>query len=184
MGMNTQAEFLLAMTDQGFHLPLILAIIDNLGAHKVSYTTNKDLPSKAIFLVSGSISFVKNWNRLVENPMLVLCDKHVRNRRTRYGSTLCWTQLRHDTFGGVTHFQAMLGSNIPGFEPDKTNLRRTIRHVLDYSLKPKWAPLPALGAKSTSLTLNNRIHPSELTSTILYHTHYSATGWGISPVVN
>jgi hypothetical protein len=85
-----------------------------------------------------------------------------------HGSTLRWTRLRHDTFGGVTHYQALLGT-----------LRRTIRHIVDYSLKPKWAQPPALGdPPPTMLTLDDRIHPDDLERRSIYHTHYSATGWG------
>jgi hypothetical protein len=87
--------------------------------------------------------------------------------------------LIHHTFGGVTHFQAMLGTNIPNFVPVRMTLRRTLRHVLEYSIKPRWAPAPSRDTSSTPLRLEDRLHPSDLNSEILYHTHYSATGWGI-----
>jgi hypothetical protein len=87
--------------------------------------------------------------------------------------------LQHDTFGGVTHFQAMLGTNIPDFVPVRTTLRRTLRHVLEYAIKPRWAPAPSVDSRALSLGLKDRLHPSKLSSEILYHTHYSATGWGI-----
>jgi hypothetical protein len=87
-------------------------------------------------------------------------------------------RLRHDTFGGVTQFQAMLGTNIPIFEPVPATLRRTIQHVLEYSVKPKWAPASTAATTAVTLNLNQRLHTSDLHQEVLYLTHYSATGWG------
>lgn len=109
--------------------------------------------------------------------MLVLCDEHIRRRNVQFHSHLRWTSLRHDTFGGVTLFWGLVGSNIPGFEPIRTTLRCTIRHVLEYSLKPKWASPPGIGTAKT-LSPDNRLHPDDLLREVLYHSHYSATGWG------
>jgi hypothetical protein len=178
MGVATQDELVAKLQEQGVSGNLIRAAIANVGSHKVTYTLSNVLPPEAVSLVSGLLPFVKNWNRRAANPTLVLCDKHVRSKQTKYGNTLRWSRLRHDTFGGVTNFQAMLGANIPGFEPSRTTLRRIIRHVLDYTLKPKWAPPPLLGEPSPHLSVNERLHPDDFTKSVLYHTHYLATGWG------
>jgi hypothetical protein len=92
--------------------------------------------------------------------MLVLCDEHIhaKNRLFCHGS-LRWVSLRHHTFGGVTHFQAMLGTNIPNFVPVRTTLRRTLRHVLEHSIKPRWAPAPSGDTSPTPLRLEDRLHP-------------------------
>jgi hypothetical protein len=113
--------------------------------------------------------------------MLVLCDEHIRTTKRLYcPGTLCWMILRHSTFGGATHFQAMLGTNIvPGFAPVQTKLKRMIWHVLEYSIKPKWAPAPSTEQPSTgTLRLDDRLHPVDLRREVVYHTHYSSTGVG------
>jgi hypothetical protein len=98
-----QEELLQSMQTQGFSMELVLAALRNVGLGRVTYSVKDTLPESSLLLVSGSISFVTNWNKKVPSPMLVLCNEHVHNRRTRYGSTLRWTRLRHDIFGGVTH---------------------------------------------------------------------------------
>ena len=67
--------------------------------------------------------------------------------------------LRHEVFGGVTHFQSLLGTNIPLFTPDRTPLRRTIRHILDYGIKPAWSLIPSGQTDDYRLTLDARLHP-------------------------
>jgi hypothetical protein len=128
--------------------------------------------------VSGPLEFVRGWNSVSPNPTLVLCDAHIRARNLRCSGTLRWTRLQHETFGGVTHYQALLGTNIPNFEPLRTTLRRTIRHVVDYGIKPAWAPLPMAATLKSTLSLNQRLHPECLTTPILYHSEFSSTGWG------
>jgi hypothetical protein len=119
MGVASQAALLESIRQQG---ALVQVAIANVGENKVTYSISPHVPTEAVLLVSGSLQCVKNWNRTGSNPTLIMCDEHVRNKHTKYGGTLRWTRLRHDTFGGVTHYQAVLGTNIPGFEPVKTTL--------------------------------------------------------------
>jgi hypothetical protein len=153
------------------------AALHNVGASKVSYSTDETPPRDTVYLVSGSRALVHKWPQRVLNPMLVLCNKHVRSKRMGFEGHLQWSWLRHETFEGVTQFQVVLGTNIPDLEPVKTGLRWTIHHVVDYSLKPCWAPAPING-QNQGLTLDLRLHPEDLTCDIFYYTHYSATGWG------
>jgi hypothetical protein len=87
--------------------------------------------------------------------------------------------LRHQHFGGVTHFQSLVGTNIPEFVPKLTALQRSIQHILDYGVKPQRAQAPT-GEPTTHaiLSLNDRLHQGELVTPVLYHSHYLATGWG------
>jgi hypothetical protein len=136
MGVKSYKEFQLRMNLLNVSTKFADAILDNISRSRIEYVGSLIPPSNAILLVSGSLAFIKSWSLQVTNPVLVLCDEHVRSKRVRFSGNLRWSQLRHETFGGVTHFQTMLGTNIPNFEPSRTSLRRTIRHVLDYSLKP------------------------------------------------
>jgi hypothetical protein len=69
-----------SMRTQGLSQDLVRAALQNVGLDQVAYSANETLPTAAVFLVSGSISFVKNWNRKVPNPMLVLSNEHIHNR--------------------------------------------------------------------------------------------------------
>jgi hypothetical protein len=179
MGFDSHSELLSFGEKLKLDALLIDAALLNVGKTKVSYSANIQPPDGAILLVSGSRSYTQAWSQQVPNPMLVLCDEHIRakNRLFCRGS-LRWMSLRHHTFGGATHFQAMLGTNIPNFVPVRTTLRRTLRHILEHSIKPRWTSPPS-GDTNSSLCLEDRLHPSDLTKDIVYHTHYSATGWGI-----
>jgi hypothetical protein len=177
MGVKSYKEFQLRMNLLNVSTKFADAILDNISRSRIEYAGSSIPPSNAILLVSGSLALVKSWSLQVTNPvLLVLCNEHVWSKRVRFSGNLRWSQLCHETFGGVTHFQTMLGTNIPNFERSRTSLHRTIRHVLDYSLKPRWAQPP--GPHDPCLTLNERLHPGDLKRTICYHTHYSATGWG------
>jgi hypothetical protein len=180
LGFATLDSFKARLTTLGVNERLFLAAIDNIDCSRVSYSLLDSPKPGAVLLASGSLEFVRHWSKTVSNPLLVLCDEHIRSRQLRGTNALRWLRLRHQTFGGVTEFQAILGTNIPQFEPVRTTLRRTIQHVLDYGIKPSWAKPP--GLKSTDLTLNDRLHPDHLATPVLYHTHYSATGWGVRPL--
>jgi hypothetical protein len=102
------------------------ATLDNVGESKVIFSTGGSSPPKdAVYLVSGSWSFVNNWPQRVLNPMLVLCDENIRSKWKVLKSHLMWSCLLHETIGGVTQFEAVLGTNILDFEWMKTNLQRT-----------------------------------------------------------
>ena len=177
MGISTQEDFESHVKHEGFDQQLIAATLKNVGASKVKFTTNDNPAAGSLYLVSGSKAFVQAWSEQVTNRMLVLCDEHIRTtKRLHCQGTLCWMVLRHSTFGGVTHFRAMVGTNIPGFAPVRTTLKRTIGHVLEHSVKPKWAPAPSKEPATATLRLEDRLHPIDLQREVVYHTHYSSTG--------
>ena len=79
MGVSSQAGLVAFCHSLGLDHRLIASAIRNLGSDKVHYTANLlFLPEGALFLVSGSRSFVRAWSREVPNPMLLLCDEHIR----------------------------------------------------------------------------------------------------------
>jgi hypothetical protein len=53
----------------------------NVGRDKITYAATLTLPPGAVWLVSGSMPFVKNWTHKAPNPMLVLCDSHISSKR-------------------------------------------------------------------------------------------------------
>jgi hypothetical protein len=79
LGALSQASFHENLLKQGYNATLINVALDNVTCPKVTYSLEETLPSRAIFLVSALLAFVKNWTRQVPNPMLLLCDEHVRS---------------------------------------------------------------------------------------------------------
>jgi hypothetical protein len=154
-GSASRQDFLQLGNKNGFSTDLLAASLDNLGRNVVQHSLSPTLSEGSLLLVSGSIAFVKKWTLQSPNPTLVVCTDHIRSKHMHGESSLRWSRFRHETFGGATQFQAMLGTNITEFAPSRTELRRSIRHILDYGLKPKWAKAPLLGRTAATLSLND-----------------------------
>jgi hypothetical protein len=188
VGHPNSESFFGALDASTVDVNLFRAAVHNISSQRVSYSLNVPLRPDPVRLVSGSFVSVRRWTTHISNPTLVLCEDHIRSlslcsKQLRNSGDFSgasggfrWLGLRHHTFGGVTKFQSILGTNIPDFAPVRTALRRTIRHVIDYGIKPSWAN-PSRDQKSM-LSLDDRLHPDYLTKPVLYPTHYSATGWG------
>jgi hypothetical protein len=104
----------------------------------------------------------------------VLCDTHIRGKVSKFGGTFRWFHLRHTNFGGPTGFKAFLGTNIETFQPELTDLRRSVAHVLDHGIWPTVRKSDFLGA----IPAVRLLHPSALTTEVLYRSSFTATGWG------
>jgi hypothetical protein len=150
LGNKAQSELETRIQHLGMSIVLLLSALNNVQTSKIRYTNDLLPPPGTILLVSGSLPFIKSWSLQVSNQVLVLCDKHVCQRQKAVDGHLRWHLVRHESFGGVTHFQTLMGTNIPDFEPTRSTLRRTLGHIIDYSLKPRWLSPP-----STQDALNN-----------------------------
>jgi hypothetical protein len=141
------------------NLDLLEGALDNIGRSAISFQLNDTPSPTALVLVSGSLTYVKAWPASAANLTLVLCNERVQSKHMFSQSSLRWMRLRHESFGGVTHFQAMLGTSVPNFEPVHTKLRRGLRHVLDHGIKPNWS---SNVDNAESLGLDNCLHPDDL----------------------
>ena len=121
MGSSSCADFKRRLSHLG-RADMADVILDHISRSRIDYISDGTPPKGSILLVSGSLAFTKSWSLQVPNPVLALCDEHVRSRRIVFSGDLRWSQLRHQTFGGETHFHTMLGTNIPDFEPTRTSL--------------------------------------------------------------
>jgi hypothetical protein len=124
------------LSETGESKELLNAALVNLETSKVLFSQKETPPQDALYLVSGSRSFVNKYPQTCQNPILVLCDQYVRSRRMTFPGPLQWSRLHHETFGGSTLLQVALGTNIQAFNPVQTQLCCTICHVLEYGLKP------------------------------------------------
>jgi hypothetical protein len=192
LGLVDASSFYAALEAAGTDSALFRAAVNNITSERVSYAIDLTLKPDTIVLASGSFDYVRQLTTAASNPTLVLCENRIRSlplcikqlRRSGKFShnsrEFRWLSLRHHTFGGVTKFESM-GTNIPAFEPVRTTLRCTIWHVIDYGIKPSWAN-PSKDTNSM-LSLDDRLHPDQLSQPVLCPTHYSATGWGSRPLL-
>jgi hypothetical protein len=55
------------------------SMLDNISCSRIDYAVGSLIPpSNATLLVTRLLAFVESWSLQVTNPVLVLCDKHVR----------------------------------------------------------------------------------------------------------
>jgi hypothetical protein len=139
IGSSNAKSYLQEMGSRGCDLSLINLVLGRIGLGKVHYSNlSRPAPQDLsdVVLLSGSLEYVRRHSQLATNPTLVLCEAHIRGNVTKFGGTFRWFHLRHASFGGSTLFKAFLGTNIGTFQPERTELRRTIAHILDHGLRP------------------------------------------------
>jgi hypothetical protein len=175
VGGSDAKTYLQAMRDQGCDLSLINRVIERIGLGKVFYSNSiwptPQSPSDVV-LISGSLEYVRKHSQLATNPTLVLCEDHIRGKVTKFGGTFRWFHLRQ--FWGSTSFKAFLGTNISTFQPERTELRRTIAHILDHGIRPTVRSADYKDA----LPVSRLLHPYALQDEVLYRSSFTSTGWG------
>jgi hypothetical protein len=158
---------------------LVYRAIAHLGLGRVAYSLDVKPPHDALVLVSGSVPFLQDVAaQMPTHPTLLLCTDHWRGRRVPSGPAT-WMKMRHRSFGGSTHFVALLGFVNLTCVPVETQLRRPLGHIFEYGLRPAFSHGPSLDSVSSALSLEDYLHPHDLTRQVLHPTTYYKTGWGI-----
>jgi hypothetical protein len=165
-------ELASAMSAQGHNVSLLNAAIAHIGLSKVHF--GKPSRESSVLLVSGSRDFLRSYPGDSETPTVLLLAEHYSHKRVIQEGPFKWTRLRHSLFGGSTLFTALVGTNIPGFEPIKTPLRRNLGHVLDHTVRPK----PSTEPSGETLTMADRLHPDLKDIEVTFQTSFIASGWG------
>jgi hypothetical protein len=142
------------------------------------------LGKNGVILISGSLVYINSVvGSLSAHPterVLVVVDHHyygqLRNgtpsglNLTQLNNNLCWTKLRHESVGGATRYVGLFCSPLE-LDPVVSSLRRTINHIVDYSIRPL-----CISEKDTRvetfLTLTDRIYPHNLSQSIVYNTQF------------
>ena len=157
---------------------LVFRAIAHIGLGRVSYSLDPMPPRDTLLLASGSVPFLLGVAvQLSSHPTLLLCVDHWRSPRVPAGPAT-WLRMRHRSFGGSTHFVALLGFVGVKCAPVATQLRRPIGHIFEYGLRPTFSRGPSADSASTSLSLEDYLHPHDLTRQVLHPTTYYKTGWG------
>jgi hypothetical protein len=97
-----------------------------------------------------------------------------------------WFRIRHSVVGGPTNFCALLGTTDPVFEPKLSVLRRTIRSVIDFGLRP--LPHNSSTCKSRTPTkfysLDDKLITGHYHRPVVLPTHFYANGLGHRVLTN
>ena len=174
-------QYLLQFTSR---LQLFNKAFRRLGVDKLSFSpTLGPLCSESTLLVSGSCPF---YSRIMNNHL-------VTNKRSAYICDTPYTKaslpacshplqrIKHWQVGGATSFVALVGHSDPSLRPHKSKLQRTLKHFIDYSLRPT-----ALNRFSTSPTYSceSKRLPIPLVHEYVGHaTHFCASGYGIRKLI-
>jgi hypothetical protein len=144
-------------------------------------------------LCSGpSIQYLITQMGLSTIPTIGLLSEHfagrLRNGRLsgdlhRDSHHIVWHRVRHTTVGGSTNFTALLGCLHIELSPRLSVLRRTIRIIVDFGIKPTFLPI-ILSAAATAnrYMLDDILQVGHYDCPLHYPTSFSASGWGSRPL--
>jgi hypothetical protein len=147
-----------------------------------------------ILLVSGPLQpfLCHQLSRRSAWVILGVVDQHFSgrlrsSRPTGTSSTYCldrvtWTRVRHVSTGGPTEFVSLFGCMGVQIEPMVTTLRRTIRCILDFSIRPnppirlpaQYVPHPQFNV----YTLGDTLRPGWYHVPVRCPSSFHASGWG------
>jgi hypothetical protein len=97
-------------------------------------------------------------------------------------SNSAWHRVRHCSVGGATEFVALFYVVGMELDPQVSSLRRTIRHFVDFGIRPSRgvaAPSPNPIPSSTSYELGDRLRPENYFLPVTCPSTFHATGWGL-----
>jgi hypothetical protein len=147
----------------------------------------------AVHLISGSMQFLSDrlHSATTGLPTLALLYRHFSSRlhngvpsgiATPGLAHVTWSRIRHVAVGGATTFCALLGSVCCECQPKLSILRRDIRSVVDFQVRPLPCKHPDSGSGAdttpTSNQLSDKLQVGYYDRPVIYPTSFSATGWG------
>jgi hypothetical protein len=90
-----------------------------------------------------------------------------------------WCRVRHTTVGGPTNYCALLGYTGLHVEPKLTILRRNIRSILDFGIRPRVCTGPCQSDASSSIyCLQDKLITGFYDRLVVLPTSFTSTGWG------
>lgn len=209
-GFRSMSDFQARVIANGWPLTLLERAISRLTVKKVKFVFEDSFPAsfdsvasgdRIIFLLSGSLSYLQRMFLLLQGfnrPIIGTYDHHYAPRLLR-GSTIPsgindraapfvqWHRLRHPTIGGVSTYISLHGvCHVPaGYSPITSTIRRTLKHVIQHSIRPCCISGSAAcdhRTRRTHLHITDRLRPGYLDQPVIYPTHFCASGWGMRPL--
>jgi hypothetical protein len=161
---------------------IVLRCLHRFGSHKLLFGIHE---RGDIILVSGSLSFLLVYLQDTSVPYLSVLDHHysarLRNQRPSgigvqgMGHVSCH-RVRHVAVGGCTLYIVLVGQSGCSIDPSTTQLQRTLRHYIDYSVR---SPFLWSVSVTSSLTPDDLLRPGSLDSPVKYRTPFSHDGLGV-----
>ena len=160
-------------------------VLNRFGNKNISFWSTRN-PFTLITLVSGSLNYIVPFLRDQTTTTIVSTDTnyHGKIRQGRPNGVMStglghvtWCRVRHLSVGGASKYISLLGVSGVCISPLVSSIRRSLRHFIDYSVKPT-SLHPQNNQSSLHLSIDDLIHPDKLNQTVQYSTHFSATGFG------
>jgi hypothetical protein len=177
MGWSSAASLKMHLEANCSAVALVHKAIAHLGLGRVSYSTQAAPPAGALILVSGSPAFLQAAaERYVGRQVLMIGTSHCSAKRPPPGPAR--VRLAHRSFGGPTHFVALFGCHGIACVPTRTVLRRTVGHIFEFGVQPDPLEESEASLLAGGLTIDDILHPFDLSCPIIHRTSFFRSGWG------
>ena len=93
-----------------------------------------------------------------------------------------WLRLWHRSFGGSTHFVGLVSFVALSCVPVETQLRRPLGHIFEYGLRPDFSQAPTAVDVSSTLSLEDFLHPHDSTRRVMHPITYYKNWLGRSGI--
>lgn len=128
-----------------------------------------------IWFVSGSLEFIHQFTGPDDTPVMSWLEGCGR-RRPQNTTSQSWFSVSHENVGGSTTARGVFGrSGLNGLSVPVDVLRRSISHIMKYSIRPEPCELPF---QSAHYGVNQRLSMHHISHPVVYETRFSRTGWG------
>ena len=152
-----------------------------IGLSKIKFCSDwTTLPQECLILLSGSPVFYNSTcaSSFFDNVVVYIANDHYTKRRLP--GPLPLQRIHHHSVGGASTFIAIGGYHNTTARPMTSQLRRAIRHFLDYSLPP--APYDPALPPAFALSSNSQLPVHDVQIPVHYPSSFSRTGFGIRPL--
>ena len=137
---------------------LVLKAIGNIGWDHVSFIEHKIPPDNSVGLAYGSLSFLKNvFLTLPSRSYLLLSSAWRRRSFPKTDLKIKLNILSSVDFGSPVDFTVLIGVKGSLSIKSHTNLRRAVRHVLDYGVAPS-----VDGTTEKMISEDDHLKPSQI----------------------
>ena len=133
-----------------------------------------------VWFVSGSRKFLQSFvGPALGTPTMIWLEGCGR-RRPPDTLERIWFSVSHETVGGSTTARGVFGrSGLEAFQVDIDPLRRSISHILKFSVRPQPCSMPCL---ENHYVIGQRLSLHRVLQPVVYESGFSRTGWGKRPL--
>ena len=158
---------------------LFVNVLKTFPTHKFKFKKFKSTEFTELCLISGSLHFYRTVLSLVSrSPFVFVTESYLKTRKIPLDIGN-FNRFKHSSFGGATKFEGLWVTSELRLNPKITKLKRTIADFIDHSIRPNICYPPA----STHVVCGaDRLHPQKIGIEIMYHSNYTASGFGKRPL--